>query len=967
MSIAFSRPEYLLLLPVAAALLWVSARGSYAGLRRARLWIAWILRGLLTLALILALAGLQLVEPSDEMVVVFALDGSHSIAPAQKQRSLAFIQEAMQGARAEDRGALVVFGKDAVVESERLRRGAAVQTTSSPVATHTDIAGALRLAMGLLPPKAAGKVVLLTDGNENVGAADQEVLLARSRRVAVDVVPLETRATKDTIVLQVTTPSDVYRSEQFDVRVAIASTDPRESTITLTVDDEPVLRQKMTLAAGETSLQIPVGVEEPGFHRVDVLVEAAGEQFRENDIGTSFVRVMGKPQILLVDSEPEAAASIAKALDVQDIGVHTGGPMMLPTSLADLERYDSVFLSNLPAYKMDSHQMVMLRDATRDLGVGLGMIGGEFSFGAGGYYDTPVEEALPVSMDITKNRIFPASAVVIVIDRSGSMGMIEDGVEKIQLAGEAAASVVDLLQPYDSIGVFAVDTEPTEVCRLRKVGNKTSVKNDIRGLRAGGGGIYCYTGLAAAHDALRTNNSAIRHIILLADAVDSEQQEGSIALVKSMYARKITTTAIAIGDASGCDVPYLQSVAKAGHGQFYVADSARDLKKIFTRETLTVAKSALVEEPFQVRRRDRSPVTAGIPWSSSPALLGYVATAPKDLANIALVSHKDDPVFAHWQYGLGRSVAFTSDARPRWAAGWLGWNAFPKFWGQVIRWSLRQQSTGTLHPRVEQSGDQARLVVDAVDSDGALLNGLEMRGAVNLPDGSREEIALAQTGPGRYEGTAPTPAIGPYVVGLNATGPDGFEDHRTVGFAVAYPPDFADTQPNPRLLTRLAEQTGGAVLETAENVFVRPEIAPRTSQDVWRLLLWLAAILLPLDVAVRRLVITREDLAAFTQPVAALMGSFRVSRPETRRTRTLDRLMTRKDAGRTVPGDEELAHVPLPDIRPGDVPPGPEGTAPPVDQQPAAEPAQEQPDDAKTTTSRLLERKRRLREEADED
>ncbi len=960
MWLSVSQPQFLLLLPVAAALLWYSARVSYADLSGARRWIAWSARGLIVLALILALAGAQLVKRSDDMVVVFVVDASYSVPRSERAKALGFIKQALQYRRAQDRAALVFFGREANVESEALRSEEDVRVTSKPAPTHTDLAAGMRLALGLLPPGAAGKLVLFSDGNENVGSVAGELLWAQANKVPVDIVPLEARMTSDVLVRDVTMPSEARRGEPFPVQASLEATGPAEATLTVLVDDQPVERRQVTLGAGATTLRIPVSVPEPGFHKIDVLLDAAGDQCRQNDQGTGFVRIKGKPRVLMVDQDPGDLDALKRSLQVQDVVVEVGGPAALPTNVADLQRYDSVFLSNYPAYKMSHQQMVMMRDATRDLGIGLGMIGGEMSFGAGGYYRTPVEEALPVSMDISKHRTFPSAAVLIVMDTSGSMGMLEDGVEKIQLAAEAACAVADLLQPYDSIGFIASDPAPTEVLRLRKVQNKSAIKGALRSVRAGGGGIAVFPSLSAAYNILERNNSSIRHIILLADGSDCDQQGGSVQLVQEMAAQKMTITAIAFGN--GPHVPFLKDVARAGDGQYYLTERARDLKKIFTRETLTVAKSVLVEEQFQARPADTSAITQGVDWSSAPPLLGYVATTPKSLARVPLVSHKEEPVLAHWQYGLGRSVAFASDAKAHWAAYWLGWREFPKFWGQAVRWSLRQLSSGVLYPRVEPQGDKAKIVVEAVAEDGTLLGGLEMRANVNLPDGTREQILLEQTAPGSYSAFVSTPVSGPYVVALVALGPDGFSDQQTLGFAMAYPPDFADTQSNEPLLQNLADQTGGEALTGPEQVFVPPKQVPSVPIDIWRLLLWLAAVLLPIDVGVRRLVVRREDLMQIVAAVASLTGRLRRRRRPEEPT-AVAHLLTHIKSGReqreaakpSPPTIDTTRPTPEPKPEPGPVPEPPSPAAP-------TEPEEEA---AQDTVGRLLERKRKRNERED--
>ena len=953
MWLSFARPEYLLLLPLVLWLLWRAAGVSYADLRGRRRTAAWAVRIAILVCLLLAVAGAQFVRRSKHSMVVFALDASASVPESERKRALDFIKESLKHRRAGDRAALVVFGHDAVVESESLTGPDNVQITSTPATTHTDIASALRLSLGVLSPEASGRIVLLSDGNENVGSAAQETLLAQANKVPVEVVPLQTRSARDVVVREVSIPAHARRGEPFPLRATIEATQPTDAVLTVLADDKPIVRRAVTLAAGRSSLRIPVALQDTGFTKLDVLVESKAEECRENDRGTGFVRIKAKPRVLVVAANPTEAADLARGLSTQDIEVTVGGGAQLPTNVADLDKYDSVMLVNYPAYGMTERQMTMLRDATRDLGIGLGMVGGEYSFGAGGYYRSPIEEALPVTMDLKKDRSFPASAILIIIDTSGSMGMIEDGVEKIQLAAESACTTVDLLQAYDTVGVMASDPAPTMVAELHRVENKARIKSDIRSLRAGGGGIYCFPSLSLAYDAMRKLNVPVRHVIMLADGGDCDEPNGCVELAALMSREKISVTTIAFGN--GKDVPFLKQVAAAGRGNFYLTDKARDLKKIFTRETLTIAKNVLVEERFQPRLAETTEVIEGVDWGATPPLLGYVATSPKGLAHVPLVSHKDDPLLAHWQYGLGKSIAFTSDATAHWAAHWLSWPEYPKFWSQTVRWSLRQESSGALHPTVESSGDRAHVVVDATTESGAYLDGLELTAHVNQPDGGRAEVPLTQTGPGRYEVTVPAPASGSYMVGLEASGAGGFRAQQTFGFAIPYPPDLADTKQNAPFLTGLAEQTGGKLLTKPEEVFAPPTVTPRVPVDIWRGLLWLAALLLPLDVAIRRLIIQREDLAPFLELASALRRRFHLRRAPAVQPGTdlTGRLLEVKRAARPQREQEELPEVTLPT-------PGPRESGIGDRESEVGEPtAGAAPGEA--TTSRLLKKKRERR------
>ena len=965
-TIGFTQPEWLLALPVLLGALWWGARGSYAGLRGWRLASAWVVRVAIIVLLVLALAGAQIVRPAEEMTVVFAVDDSYSVAPTERQRALEVVRAALSERQPGQRAAMVVFGSEAMVESEALQRPDDVAVSSQIDGGHTDIAAGLRLALGLIPPDRAGRVVLVSDGNENLGAAAEQLLAAEAGRVTVDVLPLRTRSQHDALVGDVRVPSEARREEPFQVHVDVHASDPADAELTVLVDDEPVESRSLSLSAGSRTVSVPISLSEPGFHRVDVVLEGEGDQVRENDIGTGFVRVRGEPKVLVVDAMPDEAQALERALQLQEIEVKVGGPASMPVNAADLEAWDAIFLSDFPSFKMSYRQQEMLRDATRDRGIGLGMIGGEFGFGAGGYYQSPVEEALPVSMDVTKQRTFPAAAVLIVMDTSGSMGMQEDGYQKIQLAAEAGVAIVDLLQPYDAVGFLASDPAPTEVAPLRKLTDREGIKADIRSVRAGGGGIAVYPSLEAAYGVLRHDESPIRHIILLADGSDCDQQQGSVPLVRQMASEKITVTAVAFGN--GPHVPFLKDVAAAGNGQYYLTERARDLKGIFTREALKVTKSVLVEEPFNARPADASELTAGFAWSSAPPLMGYVATSRKNLARTPLVTHKDDPLFAHWQFGLGRSVAFTSDAKAHWAAHWLQWPEFTRFWGQTVRWVLRRPGSELLHPRVERGPEGSTLVVEAFDEDGRPINGLEVSAKLNLPGGGAEELSLPQTGPGRYEAPVDAREAGAYVAGVVAHGPGDFEAERTMGFAVPYPPDYADVAANEDLLRRAAAQTGGRVIEAPGDVWTPPEEFPRTRTDIWRTLLWLAALLLPLDVAIRRLMIRAEDLAPAWAAVQGALDRLRREGTEEPETATVGRLLETQQRTRTERAETYRPPTPPPRPRieraahaePQERPPTPEPAAVVAEKRPA-----ENEEPAASTTARLLKRKREMRGEDD--
>ena len=367
-----------------------------------------------------------------------------------------------------------------------------------------------------------------------------------------------------------------------------------------------------------------------------------------------------------------------------------------------------------------------------------------------------------------------------------------------------------------------------------------------------------------------------------------------------------------------------------------------------------MSKSLFVEEPFRPKVEPGEEVIKGIAWESAPPLLGYVATSPKPLASVPLRSHKDDPVLATWRYGLGRSIAFTSDAKARWAAHWLSWPGYGQFWPQVIRWMLRQSAETRLQTLVDIDQGKGRIAVDALDPERGFLNFLELRATVVTPSLRRLSLRLDQTGPGRYEASFEAREIGAYLVTVSEKNKGRWEAVHASGAVVSYSPEYGDLEANDYLLSRLAAATGGELGPAPARVFRGTRRAARFPQDIWHSLLLLAALLLPLDVGVRRLMLDwRQVEGAFARARQWARGR-RALRPQREPVAhpTLGRLLSGKAARR-------LERRPPPPIA-GEVqlPPEPEAKA---SAQPP--PAPSPPVTVGSHTSRLLEAKRRARQE----
>jgi hypothetical protein len=437
------------------------------------------------------------------------------------------------------------------------------------------------------------------------------------------------------------------------------------------------------------------------------------------------------------------------------------------------------------------------------------------------------------------------------------MAAQEGGVQKIRLAGEAAARVAELINDLDEMTIIAFDDRPVDIIGPLPGSRRDELAERAISLQAGGGGIYVRESLQVALAHLADSESPVKHIILLADGSDSEHQEGVAQMVvEEIAGQRISLSTVAIG--TGQDLGFLENIARLGNGRYHFTDRAANLPVIFAQEAQLEMRAYIVEEPFFPTMASVSPVLTGL--ESIPQLIGYVAASPKPSAQVVLVTHKDDPLLATWQYGLGRAVAWTSDATGRWAQRWIDWEEFARFWAQVVRWTLPLQSETPVELAVSMEEDTANLVLDAVSNNGEFINDLDPSVTIVDSHGVSTTIDLAQTAPGRYTGVFEPTGEGAYVLRLVSTLAEDEHLGLTTGWVLGYSPEYAALDSDPGLMDYLASQGGGRVLEDPAEAFTHTFQGYGTRYPMWPILLALATLLLPIDIGVRRLVLGRREL-----------------------------------------------------------------------------------------------------------
>ncbi|HEB64922.1 MAG TPA: VWA domain-containing protein, partial [Chloroflexi bacterium] len=727
---SFSRPLWLLLLLFLPLVLWAGWPRRVAGRRRRTVALA--IRSALLLALTLALSGFAWKRPADRLDTVFVVDWSDSLPDEAKGDEVAYVQRALAEMHPDDRAAVVVFGREALVERALSTEETFGAITSLPLTNGSDLEEALRLALALLPPENARRIVALTDGAYTGADPLPIATLIRSSGIDLRFVcypfgevadPQECRTPAgglpDAAVTAVHLPDLTHRGETLKMEVTIQAGGTVTGTLEVHAQDGTLLyRQPYTARPGRDTLTIPLLAEgESGLHTFRVeFIPSTGDFYPQNNNLEAATRLLGEPRLLVVappegedlrpfseETRPDEAAALVAALQNAALEVERVLPQGLPFSLEVLSAYAAVILVDVPAAQLTPRQMSALQRYVRDLGGGLIAVGGPTSFGMGGYFRTPLEEALPVEMQIKDERRRPRLALGYVIDHSGSMMETSGGPTKLQLAQEAAIRSVTMLMPGDQVGVVAFDDKASWVVPMQTLEDPAAIQAAIARI-GGGGGTDIYAGLLAMSKVLPKTEAQVRHIILLTDG--GADPTGIPELVQRMYKEQgVTLTAIGVGaDAT----PALQRWAELGGGRYHFVRDPATLPAIFTTETALVSRSYLVEETFTPLQTAASPL---IPAGGLPPLYGYVATEAKQTAQVVLQSPKEDPILAVWRYGLGKALAFTSDATGRWGRDWLRWEGYAPFWETAARAVLGRVQSEQLRTEVRMEGENARLVV----------------------------------------------------------------------------------------------------------------------------------------------------------------------------------------------------------------------------------------------------------------
>ncbi len=859
----FSQPWWLLAGLVVIPLVWL-AHQNLAALGRVRRVAAVALRMAVVLLLVALLARPMLVRTNRRATVIAVIDRSRSIPVELADAALDYLSHATVAKGAQDQFAVVDVAEAAHISTLPSGDKTVRRRNTTLAGRQTRLADGVQMAMAIAPPDTATRIILVSEGNETEGDLKEiaETTVA-ANHIPIDVLPLQYRYDSEVLFRRLAAPSRARSQQTIDLRFLLDSTSDVRGGLLLTVNGKPVDLSPETsdvaipveLKAGTNAKTVSYLVGSTGLHQFEAVFipdDARQDRIAENNRASAMTYVAGPGHVRVYDME-QAGAEVARVLQEAAIDVRYADAGSIPDELTRLLDADAVLLVNTPVQYLTMAQQEMLCHYVNDLGGGLVMIGGPESFGAGGWIDSPVAEILPVDLDPPQKKQMPRGALVLVIDRSGSMVG-----EKVEICKAAAAASVRLLSRLDLVGVVVFDARREWLVPLGPVGEKHGIYEQLREIGAGGGTVMG-PAMAMAHESLQSVQGGIKHVILLTDGMTSDA-ELCAQLGTQMADSGISVSTLAVGEHTNNDLLY--NIAATTQGRFYRVTDPMSIPEIFIKEAQVVRRSMIIEHTFTPQvAYSLSEAIKGIA-APLPALDGYVLTGPKGgLNQVVLASHEADPILATCQSGLGRCVAFTSSADSRWAGQWVQWPDFARFWEQVVRWVGRPAQSTDCEIFADVQGQDVTVNVEASDAEGRSVQFAGIEAQVLMPQMKAEPLVLTQSGPGQYAGRFRAEASGSYIVNIQYRNAGVEAGQRLANTVVTIPfaPEFRDLTDNTPLLEEVSRITGGRVLPSDPNRARLFDYAglefPQTQLPLLRPLLLVWIVLFLLDVAVRRVVL----------------------------------------------------------------------------------------------------------------
>lgn len=778
--------------------------------------------------LIIAMAMPTLLLPIKEEQILFVVDRSAS-TDGTEQQSTEFLVQALSNKK--DHQAVGLYSFDEKFQTQvplSLATEDVPEFIGSNNKSSTNIAESIQLATNLADQQKATRIVLLTDGLENSGSVSDQLSRMAGSHVEIDTYLLQRPQSDDVAITSFETPPVAFEGEQQQLIVQVESTKAVTGELILSQNDQFLSKQPVQIEPGNNTFTLRHASTGEGLLKYQVQLNVTGDALLENNQLTSVTMVESAPKLLIVSSD-KLTSPIPTYIDQDVVETDTIAASELPFDLSNYLGYDAIIFDNVPGYQVGEAKMTVIEQAVKNFGVGFMMVGGDNSYGLGGYFKTPIEKLLPVEMEVKGKQQLPSLGLIIVMDRSGSMSG-----SKFELAKEAAARSVELLRKDDTLGFIAFDSQPWEIIEAKTLTNKKKALEKILSVTLGGG-TEIYPGLELAYDRLTDLKLQRKHIILLTDGQSATQNDYE-ELITEGLGNNITLSTVAIGQDS--DRNLLEQLAQFGTGRFYDVMDESTIPAILSRETVMISRTYIEDNPFY-------PTISGDPaWTSLfkegvPQFNAYIATTAKQTATVIAESTKEDPVIAEWMYGLGRTIAYTSDSSGAWSGDFARFNQWGNFWNTAVSRLLPSYSEVPFDIRKSEDGSYT---VSDSSGQSSFLDIVAVNEAGEEIDSVSEPLA-----PGKSRVSFDAD---PGLIFLRISNEQ--DSMYQAGISIPYSEEYKIQPPNKGLMQDISSRTGGQVVTTAEQAMRDIDFESSESKSIQRWLVLIAMLLFFIDITLRR-------------------------------------------------------------------------------------------------------------------
>ena len=833
---------FLILIPILIFFIYYSVKKFRSSSKNDTLIL--ISRIVIFTLLLLSFANITISIKGKNISTVFLLDVSESIS-SFKDSGESFINSALEIMPKGNKAGVILFGDNAKIDKVIDNKSSYKSLNSSPVSTATNIQSAVETAITLFEDGTSKRIVLITDGEENKGDILKSIPLINAENIDLKVYKVSGESGNEIYVDNVTIPDNIAIGEEFSVQIDLQSNYSTSAKLTLFSGREKVGEQTVEVKKGSNSFVFRDVQNSGGFKSYRVIVEAEGDTKKINNEYSAYTNVVDKPNILIINGVKGDSTALEEILKNGGANIKTISPNSSPSTLNELLEYKVVVLNNVYKDDLTNGFMDNIESYVKDYGGGVVTFGGEDSYALGGYKDTPLETILPVNMDKKGKNEVPSISINLIIDKSGSMSAEGGGISKLTLAKEAAMKAIDNLREIDDISVIAFDDTFDVVVPTQKVTDKDYIKELISGIQIRGG-TSIYPALEKGYNLQLESDAKIKHTILLTDGQDSIPYSTYEELLSKFNNENITLSTVAVGSDSNSGL--LSDLATAGNGRSYYTDIYTDIPRIFAQEVLMSVGTYIINEEFTPSIVSNHEVLAGIQTSEGiPSLLGYIGTSLKDDAIEILSSNRDEPILAVRQYGIGKTVSFTSDIDGSWSKNYLTWEYGPQLIKNMVYYAIPSYGEEG-HLSITQDGNEAKVEYynDNVDSN------TKVTGIYNGEDGTQGEFTLTQSEPGKFEANVSLNEIGFYNFNIRQQDGENITSTYKGAFALKYSDEYKFNT-NSVKLDSLVSESNGEFINKPEEVFEGKLEKEYKKINLTNLHLMLSLILFFFDIVYRRL------------------------------------------------------------------------------------------------------------------